>query len=83
MQFVVTAYDGENMLFKDQEQTVICSPEDEIPACTVPESRQQPDDAHVQNLAGHAASVSTERNVNVVPEERRQRNMPTLPEIVY
>ena len=47
----------------------------------MPEAGQCPDDQEVENVAFLATTVSTQRNVNVIPEEGTQGNVPSAPKL--
>src|ERR1051326_425715 len=67
----------EQSLDADQHPEVK-SPEDKIPACTVPHSRKEPNDEEVEQ---RALPVASKRYVNVIAEESAERDMPSPPEI--
>ena len=62
------------MLSKDMHKC----PDDEVPASTVPHTRQKPDYKEVERLM---AAVATKRNVDIVTEETTQRDVPPTPEV--
>src|SRR5258708_19386912 len=57
------------------------APEDEGPGRTMPYAAQQEDDHHVSQAERQTASVSAQREVEVVAEPRGQRDVPATPEL--
>ena len=49
----------------------------------MPESRETPDDEKIENLTRQADSVSAEGDIDIISEERAQRDMPSAPETGY
>ena len=59
------------------------TPDDVRGVGAVPQSADRHDDDGVEHLAWHAISVASEEaDVEVVPEKRGQRDVPTAPEIL-
>ena len=56
----------------------IQAPEHKVPACTMPQSRQRPDDEQVQI---YMPAVAAQRNVDVIAKEGAERDMPSAPEL--
>ena len=56
-------------LFERQKHTVIKSPGNEVPACTMPQARERPDDKNIHQLAGFSFSVSSQRDINIFSEQ--------------
>ena len=73
----------QEQLFDKQDHEVIQAPHDEVPASSVPEAGERPDDQQVQRLTGKAAAVAAERNVEIFLEPCAQRDMPPAPEVGY
>ena len=63
------------------ERAVEPSPDHEGPLRTVPQPAHQEDDHDVHVLARRALAVATQRDVQVVAEPRRQRDVPPPPEL--
>ena len=60
------------------ERAVVEPPEDEVPARAVPEPGQQP---HGQQVEILVLPVAAERDVDVIPEEAREGDVPPPPEL--
>ena len=58
------------------------TPHDERERSSVPKSRAGEDDDEVYVCSHLAAAVSSERYVEVIPEPRRERDMPSSPEFL-
>ena len=71
----------EHHFFKAKEYTVIQSPQNEIPACTVPQSRKEPHDEQVYDHSGFSLAVTSQRNIYVFSEPYAEGYMPTSPEV--
>ena len=68
-------------LFQGQDDEVEHTPQDEVPGCTVPKSREEPDHAHVEELAGKSLSVAAQGDVDVLAEPGGQGDVPPSPEV--
>ena len=78
---LVLASDGEPHFVKSQSHAVKQSPQHKVERRTVPQSAEQHGDDEV-DVAAHAAfAVAAERYIQVVLEPRRQRDVPTAPEV--
>ena len=64
-------------LFKEDEQTEVQSPDDEIPVCAVPETCAEPDEEQSAVLAAFAEDINIEQ---IIAEEGAEGDMPSLPE---
>ena len=60
-----------------QQHEKIQSPQHKVPARAVPEARERPDDEEIQI---DMLAVAAERYVDIIPEERAERNVPPSPE---
>ena len=74
---------AEEELFEAYEHSVQSSPEDEVPARSVPEARQRPDYEQIEYLPGEAVTVAAEGDIDVLLEPGGQGDMPSAPEIGY
>lgn len=80
-------YIGQYKLLKQQEESVINTPEHEVPACSMPESGQCPYDEDISDMSERRNTVSTEWNVDIIPDQlpreicQRLQNSDTLVEI--
>ena len=72
---VLNLHDG--VFFKHYYRAEVQTPQHEIPARAVPESGKEPHDQYIQRLV---TAVSAHRNVDVIPEETAQRDVPSPPE---
>ena len=70
------------ILDRDEDE-VVESPEDKIPAAAVPEAGQGPDGKQIQEEASGRYTISAERDVYIIPEETAQRNVPATPEVTH
>ena len=68
----------QGVLLKHHYQTEIDTPDNEVPACSVPHSSEKPYHHDVKNLM---AAVASHRYVDIVAEEAAERNVPAAPEI--
>ena len=68
---------------KQKEREVEGAPQYVIPAGAVSHAGQQPNDCHIEYETARAAAVAAERDVDIIPEKRAQRDMPPAPEILY
>ena len=59
---------AEEKLLYHNEEAVPYAPEDEIPAGTVPEAGQRPDDGKIEYLPLHALAVAAQRDIDVFAE---------------
>ncbi len=66
-------------LYHDDEAE-IDTPDDEIPACTMPHTCQEPNG---HNIEGLMAAVASHRDVDVVAEERSKAHVPAAPEVSH
>ena len=73
-------YIGQYKLLKQQEESVINTPEHEVPACSMPESGQCPYDEDISDMSERRNTVSTEWNVDIIPEPASKRDVPSSPE---
>ena len=67
---------------KYQEYKEIQSPQHIVPAGSVPEAGQKPDDKHVAHCGQVSSAAPAKRNIHIIPEKRAQGNMPATPEIL-
>ena len=63
------------------EETMQCTPDDEVPRGTVPQTAKQEAQPEVEVHATCAFAVAAERNVEVVHDESAKGFMPTSPEL--
>jgi len=70
----------EQEFFSQKQQTVVHTPGHEVPAGTVPEAGQQPDDEDVADIFPEADPVAAQGNIHIIPEEAAQGNVPPAPE---
>ncbi len=70
------------ILDRDEDE-VVESPEEEVPAAAMPEAGQGPDGEQVQEEPSGRHAVTAERDVDIVPEEAAQRDVPAAPEITH
>ena len=68
-------------LFDRQQHKVVEPPSNEVPACTMPDAGSSPDKEHVEQLPRLPLSVTTQRDIDVIPEPPRQGDMPAPPEL--
>ena len=68
-------------LFQQQQHRVVHAPQHEIPACPVPQTRQQPHDGDVQQLPSLALAVAAQGDIHILPEPRGQTDVPPPPEL--
>src|SRR5262245_49375030 len=66
----------------DQEGAMEAAPDHERPGCTMPETAQQHGEHQVDVSPERAPSVSSERNIEVILQEPRQRHVPARPEFL-
>ena len=59
-----------NIFLEDKENTVIYTPEHEIPVCTVPETCESPDAEKIEDNTRSASSVSAQRYVKIIAKPR-------------
>ena len=71
----------QKQLFQHQQHPKVHAPEDKVPACPVPEARQQPDDGNIAELLCKAALVASQRDIDIIPEPCPHGDMPGPPEI--
>src|SRR6267143_1501135 len=67
--------------FDDEKGAVPQAPDDEVPARAVPETAQKEDGDEIAVPPRRADAVSTERDIEVVTEPGRQRDVPPSPEV--
>lgn len=60
---------------------MVRAPGDEGPVGAVPETRQQEDDERVAHHLGFRDTATAQRDIDVIPEPSRQRDVPTPPEL--
>src|SRR5436190_2091317 len=65
----------------DQIRTMQQSPDDKCPGRAVPKAADEHDDHKVQRSAKRSDLIAAERNVKVVAQKSRKRNVPAPPEI--
>lgn len=65
--------------FQNQKNTKIHAPDQKIPSFPMPDSGQRPDDQDIAKLDIPPSSVTSQRNVNVLPKPLSQRYMPSSP----
>ncbi len=71
----------ETEALEDEERTVDESPDDEVPARAVPKAAEEKDDQQVRVGARRPDAISAERDVQIVAEPSRERDMPPPPEL--
>ena len=76
-------YAQQSQLFYYQNNAVVHAPHDKIPAGSVPQTGQSPDNGNIQKLARNTFSVSAERDIHIFLEPGTQRHMPSAPEFRY
>ena len=64
-----------------QQHKVIQPPQNKIPPCAMPKSRQEPDDEQVHDLQAQPLSVTAKGNVQILPKPCPKRHMPAPPEL--
>src|SRR5262245_4648428 len=64
-----------------KEETVDDAPDDKCPGRAVPESAQEHDDHEIDGGAGRPGAIAAERDVEVVAQEGRERDVPSTPEV--
>ena len=72
-------FQKEGVLHVDKQEEVQ-SPENEVPACSVPESGKTPDNQKVDGTSAGTFPVSAEWNIDIITEESSEGNMPSVPE---
>ena len=72
---------GASEIAADDVTPVQKTPRDESPTRAVPQPAQDENDENVPVKLGRAAPVAAERNVNVIPEPGRKRDVPAPPKI--
>ena len=72
-------FQKEGVLHVD-EQEEIQSPENKVPAGSVPESGKSPDNQQVDGTSAGTFSITTERNIDIISEKRAEGYMPPAPE---
>ena len=68
---------------RQEQQGVIRAPRDERPVRTVPETAHKEDHERVPHHPRLRHPAPAQRNVHIVPEPRRQRNVPPTPKLSY
>ena len=70
-------------LFQDEQDSIVQAPQREIPAGTVPEAGQEPDDEQIQQLTAFTPPVSAQGNIDIFPKPggQRRQNSVTLTDI--
>ena len=69
--------------FKQDEGEQHHAPEDEVPACPVPETGEEPHDRQRERRARASAAAAAERNVEIVAEPRAERDVPAAVELAH
>lgn len=72
---------AEEQLLADEKRAVVDAPEHEVPCRSMPKARDGPDHRNVEDPAGSRDAASAQWDVEVVAEERRQRDVPAPPEL--
>ena len=67
--------------FDAQQTAVITAPDDEIPACAVPQAAQQHGQHQIAIRHPAAVAIAAQRDVQIVAQPARERNVPAMPEI--
>ena len=70
-----------DVLFECEENTIVETPEHEVPGGAMPETGQEPDDEHVPELFQLAVAVAAERDVDIITEPGAERDVPAAPEV--
>ena len=68
-------------LLDGQQHKIVQAPADKVPVGAVPDAGQRPDHQHVEQLPGQPAAVAAQRDVDVIPEPGRQRDVPPPPKL--
>ena len=63
------------------EQRIQKTPHNKRPVCTMPETTHQKNDEYVPDVKQLAAMIASQRDIQIIPEPSRERNVPALPEI--
>ena len=71
------------ILMSHQSEPVNTTPYHKVQACSVPQSAQKHGDNKIYILPNLALTITSERDINVVANPRRQRNMPASPKVSY
>src|SRR6185436_19037404 len=74
---------AESRAFQHEEEAVIQSPRDEGPTRAVPQAAEEKHDDEIEVIARLRAAVAAERDVEVVAEPARQRDVPAPPEFLH
>ena len=69
------------VLFNHQEYPVDEAPDPKRVIRTVPDASQHPDNEHVENMARNRYVRTSERNIDIIAEPARQRDVPAAPEV--
>ena len=70
-------------MIDDEIGAVKAAPQDEGPACTVPEAAEKHCDHQVHVAMDRTVTISSEWNVKVVAQECSKRHVQTAPEFDY
>src|SRR3954447_14321513 len=65
----------------DESTAMNRAPDHESPGCAVPDAAQDHGRGKVAQLAPATMAIATERDVEVVPQEARQGDVPPAPEV--
>ena len=67
-------------LFRHQQNEIVKSPNNIVPACTVPESGEKPNCKNIADIYKLGATIASKGDVNIFPEPCSKGNMPPTPE---
>src|SRR5215471_10736734 len=65
----------------DEQESVNCAPYRKHPISSMPKSAKDHNYHHIDIAADRAVTVSAQRKVQIVPQESRQRDVPSSPEL--
>ena len=71
----------QKQLFHQQQNKKVKSPQNEIPAGTMPQTCKEPDYQQIKDLTDHPFPVASQGNINILPKPCAQGNMPASPEL--
>ena len=69
--------------FRKQNNAVIQTPGDKIPAGSVPQTRKPPNDENIKTHSALAEPVAAEGNIQIIPKPGAERYMPAPPKFGY
>lgn len=69
-------------VFRDEEYSVRGTPQDEGPVGTVPDTADQKRNEQVEQVSAVRYAIAPERNIDVVHEPGRKRDVPSSPELL-